>query len=140
MAEQQRHRARIAVVNDDTPFLQLMHELLGDMEGYEVHGRKEWEGAYDFVKALQPDLVILDIMMGREERGWQLLELLRLDPKTRPIPVVVCSAAIRSLQEREEVLRQHDVRPLPKPFDLDDLLSIIREALAGRPGSPGAHP
>ncbi len=118
----------IVVINDDDTFLQLMQDLLIE-EGYEVQTRRDAERAYEFVKSERPDLVILDLVIGREEIGWRILELLTLDPETRSIPVVICSAAVRSLQEHELLLRKYGVRALPKPFDLDDLLSTIQAAL-----------
>ena len=124
-------RARIALINDDTAFLELMRELLQEIEGYEVLICKEGDKAYEHVKAQRPDLIILDIRMGGEEVGWTVLELLTLDPETRPIPLLVCSAAIRDLQEHEPLLRRYGVDVLPKPFDLDALLEKVGAALAG---------
>jgi CheY-like chemotaxis protein len=129
-------RGRLALINDDTVFLDLMHELLQDEEGYEVLICREWDNAYQFVKDHSPNLVILDIRIGGEERGWTILNLLTLDPATRPIPVVVCSAAIHSLHEHQEWLDRFGVRALPKPFDLDILLDTISSMLAERP--PGS--
>ena len=131
--EQQARRGRLAVINDDTVFLDLMHELLQDEEGYEVLICREWDNAYQFVKDHRPDLVILDIRIGGEERGWTILNLLTLDPATRPTPVIVCSAAIQSLHEHQEWLDRFGVRALPKPFDLDTLLETIGGMLAERP-------
>jgi CheY-like chemotaxis protein len=85
-------RARIAAINDDTAFLQLMEELLRVEQGYAVGVRKQWQDAHGFVKDFRPDLVILDVVMSDEEAGWRILNLLTLDPQTRPIPVLVCSA------------------------------------------------
>ena len=127
MAEPRRRR--IALVNDDTTFLELMQDLLANDEGYEVLICKESDAAYEFVKGQRPDLVILDIRMGGEEAGWTILELLTLDPDTRPIPLIVCSAAIRDLQDHESLLQQYGVGVLPKPFDLDALLEKVRTAL-----------
>jgi CheY-like chemotaxis protein len=141
--EQHARRGRLAVINDDTVFLDLMHELLQDEEGYEVLICREWDNAYRVVKDHHPDLVILDIRIGGEERGWTILNLLTLDPATRPIPVIVCSAAIQSLHEHQEWLDRFGVRALPKPFDLDTLLETISGMLAERPqgssNSPGPH-
>jgi CheY-like chemotaxis protein len=128
-------RARIALINDDTTFLALMQELLEGIEGYEVRVCKQWDDAYGFVKESRPDLVILDIVFGREERGWTILELLTLDPQTRPIPLIACSAAVRSLQEHQPLLDRYGVRALPKPFDLDALLEAVTGMLGrGRSG------
>ena len=123
-------RPRIALINDDTVFLELMKDLLEEMEGYEVLICKEGDRAYEFVKQEQPDLVIQDIRIGGEEIGWTLLELLTLDPQTRPIPLIVCSAAIRDLQEHEGLLRRYDIDVLPKPFDVDALLEKVQANLS----------
>jgi CheY-like chemotaxis protein len=124
-----RQGARIALINDDTAFLELMHDLLKSIEGYDVLICKESNDAYGFVKKEHPDLVLLDIRMGGEERGWTILELLTLDPTTRPIPVIVCSAAVRQLQEHQPLLDKFGIDVLPKPFDLDVLLEKVSGGL-----------
>ncbi len=124
-----RH-ARIVLIDDDTTFLGLMHELLATIEGHEVLVCKEGSEAYEFVKGHRPDLVLLDIRMGGEEVGWTILELLTLDPATQAIPLIVCSAAVRDLRDHEPLLRQYGVEVLPKPFDLDALLDKVRAGLA----------
>ena len=126
-------KARIVVINDDRPFLDLMEQLLQDLERYDVETRREWDGAYEFVKERRPDLVVLDIRIGGEERGWQILQLLTLDPETLPIPVIVCSAAIDDLQAHQALLDKYGVRVLPKPFDLDDLLETVAASLRAGP-------
>src|ERR671933_1469855 len=125
-----QRRARLAVINDDTVFLELMQDLLATEEGYEVLVCREWDNAYQFVKDHRPDLVILDIRIGGEERGWTILNLLTLDPHTRPIPVIVCSAAIQSLHEHQSWLDKFSICALPKPFDLEMLLEMVNRVLA----------
>jgi CheY-like chemotaxis protein len=88
------NRVRVAVVDADTAFLDFMHDLLEAGGGYDVAICREWQDAHQFIKDQQPSLVILDIRIGNDDRGWAILELLTLDPATRPIPVIVCSAAI----------------------------------------------
>lgn len=121
--------ARIALINDDTTYLELMHDLLATEEGYEVLICKENDNAYEFVKEQRPDLVLLDIRMGGQEAGWTILELLTLDPATRPIPVIVCSAAIENLRAHEPLLQKFGLDVLPKPFDLEVLLEKVQSAL-----------
>jgi CheY-like chemotaxis protein len=76
------------------------------------------------VKDQRAALVILDVRIGGEERGWTIKKLLTLDPKTRPIRVIVCSAAIQSLHEHQELLSK-GICALPKPFDIEALLKTI---------------
>jgi len=120
---------RIAVINDDTAFLDLMRDLLEADGGYDAVICREWENAHAFVKDQRPALVILDIRIGGEERGWTILNLLTLDPQTRPIPVIVCSAAIQSLHEHQELLSKYGICALPKPFDIDALLGTVARML-----------
>jgi CheY-like chemotaxis protein len=42
-------------------------------------------------RKLQPALITLDVMMPRLD-GWEILQALQLDEKTRGIPVIICSA------------------------------------------------
>ena len=126
-------KKRITVINDDTVFLDLMRDLLEQEAPYEVQICKEWDSAYAFVRDEPPDLVIQDITIGGEERGWTILNLLTLDPRTRPIPIIVCSAAVQSLHAHQEWLERYGIRALPKPFDLDTLLETIEEMLVYGP-------
>ena len=125
-----REKPHIAVVNDDTVFLHLMDELLAGEEGYRVSTSYASDGAYQFAKELQPDLVILDLVFGASaEAGWRTLDLLTLDPATRHIPVIVCSAATQSLHQHDRWLRQFGIEVLVKPFDLDALLERVESAV-----------
>ncbi len=128
----------IAVINDDTVFLRLMDELLRVHEGYRVSTCFVGSDGYKFVKELQPDLVILDLVFGEAVEGWRTLDLLTLDPSTRRIPVIVCSAATQLLHKHEEWLSQFDVEVLPKPFDLDVLMKKIEGALGSRRAATSA--
>ena len=121
--------ARIAVVNDDTDFLELMRDLL-ELEGYDVRTHKVALNAYAALKADHPDLIILDIRMETPEAGWQLLELLQLNPVTVTIPVIVCSADAPFLRAKEAHLHSRGCHTLEKPFNLDELLAIVSAALA----------
>ena len=118
----------IAVMNDDTDFLALMYELLTG-EGYRCLICKESARVYPLIKEQHPDLVILDIRMGNPEAGWTILELLRLDPATASMPVIVCSADTIFLRAKEAALRALHCDILEKPFNLDALLLKIVLAL-----------
>ena len=123
-------KPHVAVINDDTTFLRLMDELLGHEEGYKVSTSFVGSEAHAFVREVQPDLVVLDLVFGNSaEQGWRTLDLLTLDPATRRIPVIVCSAATVQLQDHADWLRRFDVEVLTKPFDLDALLELIATTL-----------
>jgi CheY-like chemotaxis protein len=122
------HRPLVAVVNNDTAFLELMHDLLEE-EGYETLIHKEGSSAYEALKKEQPALLILDIRLGAPEEGWNVLELLKLDPKTVGMPVIVCSADAIQLREKAPRLHELGCATLEKPFDLAELLALVAQHL-----------
>jgi CheY-like chemotaxis protein len=118
-------KALIAVVNDDTLFLELMHDLLTD-EGYRTAIWKEGDTAYEMIKEHRPSLVILDIRMEHPDTGWMVLELIRLDPSTEHIPVIICSADTERIRAKAGYLHEKNCDVLEKPFMLADLLAKVR--------------
>jgi CheY-like chemotaxis protein len=121
-------KQHIVVVNDDTVFLDLMKELLEE-EGWQVTCLRESHKAHHAIREAKPDLVILDVRMGNELTGFELIGLLTLDPTTRSIPLVVCSADSQALRQHEAQMKNQGIGIIHKPFELEDLLIIIRECL-----------
>jgi CheY-like chemotaxis protein len=131
--------ARIAVVDDDPVFLELMRDLLGVGEGHDVLTSGDWIGSVEFIKSVRPDLVILDLMMGREQAGWAVIEILRADALMRSVPIILCSAALPALDSHAGRMREVGaVELISKPFDVDDLLDAIErlQGTMGRDGRP----
>jgi DNA-binding response OmpR family regulator len=119
---------RIAVVDDDRVCLQLVQELLED-EGFEVSTFDDLRGAYEFIKASQPDLVILDLIQERKPLGLGVLAAVAEDARLRGLPLVVLSADALRLQHLERGLHDEGVAILSKPFDLQALVDLVRQAL-----------
>ncbi|HEY8601005.1 MAG TPA: response regulator [Thermomicrobiales bacterium] len=110
----------------------MMLELL-EGEGYRAKTYKVAEDAYRQLLDDRPSLIIVDIHMGTPESGWQLIELLRLNPVAHPTPIIVCSADAHALGEKAAHLRERDCVVLQKPFDLDDLLGKVATVSAPLP-------
>ena len=55
-----------------------------------------------------------------------VLELMRLDPETANIPVIICSADTQRIRDKEAYLREKGCDILEKPFLLEDLLAKVR--------------
>jgi chemosensory pili system protein ChpA (sensor histidine kinase/response regulator) len=124
-------RPLIAVVNQDTLFLQLMEELLSE-EGYHTYIEKEGDRAYASIKKHQPNLVVLDIRLNDPEAGFKVIDLMRIDPETAHIPLIVCSTATNVIRDNEARLREKQCDILMKPFQIDELLTKV-QAIIGPP-------
>lgn len=126
---------RIAIVNDDIDFTDAMKMLLREFGGYEAFIIHEGEMAYQQLKKEAPDLIILDVRMDSPQRGWSILDLLRLDPQTRDIPVIVCTATTLN-EDKINWLKKHNIQSLYKPFDIQDLTNLVKITLSP-PQKPG---
>ena len=119
---------RILVANHAPEILELMRELLGE-EGYRVSTVPREGQNLDSIVDLQPDLIVIDYMWPSSDNEWTLLNLLRINRRTREIPVILCTSAVRHVQEMSHHLQRVGVRVVFKPFDIDDLLKQVAEAL-----------
>jgi CheY-like chemotaxis protein len=112
----------ILVVDDEPAILEMIAELLM-YEGYQVVTTSEGSVALAQAKVDPPALILLDLMMPGMS-GWQVIAALKASPQTRAIPVVLLSAR-RDLPATAAELEV--VTFLAKPFDIDELLSIVHE-------------
>jgi len=118
----------ILVVNDTQDILEIFRMLL-EGEGYKVTMSSfPLQKAADIVQ-LNPDLIILDVIFGEEKLGWQMLQLLKMQPTTASIPVIICTAAEKAVREMEGYLVSKNVIVVYKPFELEDLLTAVAQAL-----------
>ncbi len=101
-----------------------------ETDGYQVQASGD---AFGDIRHAHADLVILDLFLHGDSAGWQQLDILTLDPATRGIPVIVCSAAIASLGAARSKLAALDVAVLEKPFDLEQLGAAVAAALISGP-------
>jgi len=120
--------AHILVVNDTQDILEIFRLLLED-EGYKVTLSSFPLQKVGEIMRLNPDLIILDVVFGEEKLGWQMLQLLKMQPATAVIPVIICTASEKSVREMEGYLVSKDILVVYKPFELHDLLAAIAQAL-----------
>ena len=126
-------RARhVLVLDDDREMLALLREVLEE-ESYRVTTEAAPSLQPAAVAALEPDLLLVDLRFGSERGGVELLQRLKGDPATRTIPVLVCSADHRQIEELHDQLLAWDCAILPKPFELQDLLAAVDACLAPHP-------
>jgi CheY-like chemotaxis protein len=119
--------ATILVVDDEKPVRQFLVTAF-EQQGHQVleayHGRHALNVLAN--SSLHPDLVLSDIMMPIVG-GVELCNLLKADPSTADIPVVLMSAA----HSRAMAISNADA-VITKPFDLDTLDALIDGLLKHR--------
>jgi CheY-like chemotaxis protein len=123
---------RIVVINDTQEILELIRGVLED-EGYEVVLFSYAPHEVAEIERAQPDLILLDVIFGRDIVGWQVLDKLKLYRPTAHIPVVVCTVAADAVRQMEGHLKAMGVGIVLKPFDVEMLLSTIRTTIQDAP-------
>lgn len=123
---------QILIIDDQSQLLSLMRRILED-EQYQVSILQNGKDAFSQMKALLPDLLILDLKLG-DVSGQDVLKQLKMDAVTAEIPVIVYTAAVL---EAGEVARTIENDPklyqrvylVRKPFELDDLLTLVGQVV-----------
>lgn len=124
----------VFVINDTVAILELFRAMLED-EGYRVTTdgfSVELVEMLGRVKDVKPDLIVLDFIILDEGKGWQFLQLLKMDREARRIPVIVCTAAAKLVEELQVHLDMMGVVVVLKPFDIDHMLHEM-EKICGSP-------
>ena len=126
-------RKRALVVNDTQEILELFDDILDGM-GFEVVLMSYAPRELERIREVEPDIIILDFLMGdRELLGWQLLQKLKMDRGLATIPIVVCTAAVKAVQEQQGYLTEQGVMIVLKPFIVDQLEEAVRASMEQAP-------
>ena len=124
----QEARKHIFAINGSPDFLNIVRELFQE-EAYNVTTTNFVPASFDQVQAVQPDALIVDIVIG-QSAGWELLGQLHTGAETAGIPVLVTSTSPQRLQKaQEQAERYGNHRYLEKPFDLDLMPTNIQEMI-----------
>jgi CheY-like chemotaxis protein len=112
----------VLVIEDDKVLGQMVTEILDDV-GFEVTTATNGRIAFDKLKQLPIDFIVLDILLP-EMDGFEIYAQLQAKPETREIPVMLVTAWAdeRNIERASQMGIQHF---LPKPFTEDELLYTI---------------
>ncbi len=113
----------ILVVDDEAPIRELLRQELTEF-GYQVETAENGKKALQKIRERRPDVVILDVMMP-ELNGFDLAAILKNDPKTMDIPILILSI----IQDKERGYRIGVDRYLTKPVDTEKLFSEVEALL-----------
>ncbi len=111
----------ILVVEDDPLIRTLLTDVLTD-EGYTVVAAETGEQALSAITTVWPHLITLDLDLPGIS-GELILDQLRRRDETRELPVVVVTAT----EPIPASVRRLAQAIVPKPFDVDKLLTVIRK-------------
>ncbi len=113
----------ILVINHSPDILDLFEVLLED-EGYTVTTQTFTHRSAEDVAVAQPDVLICDYPAICEVDAWDFVQSLK-DKATTTIPVLVSTTSLTLVRDHQAWLTAHDIAVLAKPFQVDDLLTML---------------
>jgi CheY-like chemotaxis protein len=116
------------VVADDDPDILNIVSMSLEAMGHKVATATNGREAVAAVRALLPDLVVMDLMMP-EVDGYQATKELKADPNTAAIPVLALTA--KAMRGDEEKGRQAGFDAyITKPFRISQVMEVINQFVA----------
>jgi DNA-binding NtrC family response regulator len=119
MGDPRGHAATRILVVDDDPSIRLLCKVNLELDGHEVLEAHSLDSARATLADEEVDVIVLDVHLHRERSDPLVTECHARRP---PIPVVLVTG---SVELTHPALREADA-VLPKPFELDQLLSAVR--------------
>ena len=110
---------KVLVVDDDETISEFVVWVLSD-DGHDVKSATNGVMALQKLEQFDPDVILLDMRMPVMD-GWQFAKRYR-NEKLSPAPIIVLTAAQDVAQRAGEIEAEGY---LGKPFDLDELLTVV---------------
>lgn len=115
---------KVLIVEDSLTQRQMISELLKH-SGFKVYFARDGVEALEVLEQNIPDLIVLDIVMPRMN-GYEVCRHLKSDPKTKNLPVVMCSSKAEEFDKHWGMKQGADAY-ITKPFQAKDLIYVIKE-------------
>ncbi len=116
-------KLRILLVDDEPSIIKMVGKRL-EVEGFEVMVAMDGQEALDKAQSIEPDLVVLDLMLPRLN-GYEVCAMLKRDSRYQKIPIIMLSARSQEKDEKEALACGANVY-LKKPFNSKELVEHIR--------------
>ncbi|MFB0980475.1 MAG: response regulator [Alteromonadaceae bacterium] len=116
---------KIILIVDDQSELRKLVRMTLDFGDYELYEAEDGQQALDVTRMIQPDLVILDVMMPGKVDGYQVCQKLKLE-NTGKIPYVMLLTARGQKTDLEEGKRVGADKYIVKPFSPLELIGNVK--------------
>jgi CheY-like chemotaxis protein len=117
--------APLALIVEDDPATRSLEEAVLEADGFAVLTARNGEEGIRLAHKQRPAVILLDLALPTAS-GFDVLETLKSSPATVNIPVVVISAYVMLV---ENCVSRGASACVQKPFDIDDLVMQVRQAL-----------
>lgn len=127
--------SHVLVIDDEPTICWALRQVLAD-SGHSVTTSASAEGALEQLEVIDPDVIVMDFRLP----GMDGLQALRQVRQSTPRTPVILMTAFGSLNVAVDALESGAFDYLPKPFDLDAAVNVIRRAISSRSPATLAEP
>jgi DNA-binding response OmpR family regulator len=115
------------LIVDDEPSIVVPIQFLMEQQGYSVLVAENGEDALDVIYKYKPDLILLDIMLPRID-GYEVCEIVRLNPEYRNVKIIFLTAKGREVEIAKGLALGANAY-ITKPFSNTELIAKVKELL-----------
>ena len=115
------------LIVEDEPGVAVAIQYLMQQQGYNVLVAERGEDALDLIYKYKPDLILLDIMLPGIS-GWEVCEIIRLNPDYRNVKIVFLTARSTEVEIARGLALGADAY-ITKPFSNDKLITRVNRLL-----------
>jgi DNA-binding response OmpR family regulator len=121
--------AKVLIVDDDPGIRMLLSKFL-QREGFETIMAQNGLEGVETAKKLQPDLIIMDVVMPQMD-GLTAARLIKFYKPLSEVPILFLTAkdADKEIELAQEVRAEVYIT---KPFDVRQVIDVVRETLSGK--------
>jgi two-component system, OmpR family, phosphate regulon response regulator PhoB len=119
-------KKRVLIVEDEDNIAIALDYLL-TREGYEQDRVANGAEAMARIRAMHPDLVLLDVMLP-EVSGYEICQEIRMDPALSDVKILMMTARGSAMERRKGLALGADGF-ISKPFELTELRAEVRRIL-----------
>lgn len=116
------------LIVDDEPNIRRVLEVMLKKEGYDVHLAENGKKAVDIASNTTIDLLISDLIMP-DMTGVEVLKIIK---ELQPHCTAIMITAYGTIKTTVEAMRLGAYNYITKPFDMDEMHTIIQHALSNR--------
>lgn len=119
-------KVKILIVDDEPTNRKLIRLVLSN-ERYDIAEAPDGSAALEQIKANLPDLILLDVMMP-ELNGWEVTKILKNNPETMHIPIVLVTA-LNNISDKMKGLELGANEYLEKPINYKELRALVNSTI-----------
>ena len=117
---------KLLIVEDDEPSRDMLSRRL-ERRGYFILTASDGQQGYSLARTEVPDVVLMDISLSGLD-GWQVIKLLRAEPSTREIPLIVLTAH-GLVNDRDKAVEFGCAAYYTKPLNVEQINETIGRVL-----------